>query len=160
VAQHEAKELEKDINALLETKANIGDVQILLYFDEAHCLSHVTVHEDPGGRSYYDALCSTLTLLLNCQLFAIMLSTNSNLSRFSPTQRAHHSARVHKEKDTLQAPYTELLFDCLEAGHPFIHPGEMKLAQVAEVGFMVKFGRPLSVSLSSYDNDLDVCCIY
>jgi hypothetical protein len=36
-AQREAKELEKDIDALLEKK--LSDVEILLYFDEAHCFS-------------------------------------------------------------------------------------------------------------------------
>ena len=146
-AQHEALKLANDVNLLLHTKAPTSDVRILMYFDEAHSLSNVAVHEDPAGRNYYDALCLALSILWRCPLFAIALSTNSNLSRFSPPKRAHPSNRIHKGKDTLQAPYTELLFDCLENGQSFILPGEMTLAQVAEVGFMVKFGRPLLVSL-------------
>jgi hypothetical protein len=122
-------------------KAKDSDVRILVYFDEAHSLSDISI--DGDGRNYYDALCSVLDLLKECSLFAITLSTNSNLSRFSPSKRAHPSNRVVEGKDSLQAPYTELLFDCLENNKPLIRPNEMTLKEVADVGFMVKFGRPL-----------------
>ncbi|KZT03296.1 uncharacterized protein LAESUDRAFT_684107 [Laetiporus sulphureus 93-53] len=133
----------------IESKAGAtiddGSLRIIVYFDEAHTLTNAVVHiKDAPSRTRYQALCSAINHLRDLPLFAITLSTNSKLSAFSPPKKAHPSSRVQDVKeDPLQAPYTELMFDCLTDGRPFLRPGELTLEQVCETQFICKFGRPL-----------------
>jgi hypothetical protein len=139
----EARGLVDDIDSLVEEKIPHGNVRVLMYFDEAHTLSDVLIRKDEGCRNFYDAFISAIDHMSPAALFAITLSTNSNLRRFSPPHDSHGSGRVVEGKDCLQVPYTELLFDCLENDQPIFTPGTMSLEEVSEIGFMVKFGRPL-----------------
>ena len=119
-ANEGAIHLETVIQSLGKDQGDGSDVRVLLYFDEAHCLSNADISGDEANRNYYDALCSALTFLTSRQFFVITLSTNSGLARFSPSKRMHPSSWIHEGKDTLQAPITELPFDCLLGGEPVL----------------------------------------
>ncbi|TFK36232.1 hypothetical protein BDQ12DRAFT_254389 [Crucibulum laeve] len=139
-AAEAAKALTDRIDELTSKLMPKGAVRLVLYFDEAHCLSDSRIYNNT--RNYYDALCSALNEFNQAPIFAIMISTNSSLSRFSP-QNAHHSARVvNAKEDTLQVPFSEMPFDCLHDGKPVFIPG-MKIHDIEQVKFMVQFGRPL-----------------
>ncbi|KAL6303725.1 hypothetical protein BKA93DRAFT_786438 [Sparassis latifolia] len=139
-AIQQGQALVETVNRLTNRQPERHDLRIVLYFDEAHSLSDAYI----GETNRYDALCSALNQLRTLPIFCITLSTNSNLTKFSPPQKRHHSARVVEGlSDPLQPPYTELPFDCLPEGKPILGTKEKTLAEVADIGFMAMFGRPL-----------------
>ncbi|CCM02478.1 uncharacterized protein FIBRA_04578 [Fibroporia radiculosa] len=117
--------------------------------------------QDPcaqGGmsKSRFDALTSESNCFLSVRLFAIALSTNSRMHEFSPTQEKHLSDRVRRvARDYLQAPYTELPFDCLQDDKPFIKDRQFKLSEAFDLSVVCRFGRPLWFALYKRGN-LDV----
>ena len=119
--------------------SKLTDVRTILYFDEAH-----TSIKSVGSRTDYDVLRSTFSLLVDFPFFGIMLSTNSNLAKLAPAKQAHRSQRVlNAAEDPLQAPFTELPFDCLENDESIFCLGKTLVEEVSSLAFMVKFGRPL-----------------
>jgi len=106
---------------------------IILYFDEANALHKVRTSD---GDSYYDALCTALNGIRPA--FGIFLSTKSSLAEYAPPAEQHASSRVH-DNDHLLAPFTELPFDV----HPQFPIWNVELAELHEVSFMCRFGRPL-----------------
>jgi hypothetical protein len=97
------------------------------------------------GRNPYQALCSALNELLQLDLFFVFLSTNSSLSDYSPTLRVFWSKRGREAAQSyVQAPYTELPFDVWKEPK-LVTEGKHTISDVGEVGFMVRFGRPLCV---------------
>lgn len=121
------------------------DVELLIYFDEAHTLANSTVKSTTkmDMRNRYHALCSAFSKSVDLPFFAIMMSTNSNLAKLAPSQLVYPSLRVLQvAEDSLQPPFTELPFDCLEDDKPIFSLGTTRV-DVCEVEFMMKFGRPL-----------------
>jgi hypothetical protein len=120
-------------------------VKLMLYFDEAHILAGRRVPEDPEGKDTYDVLCSCFNFFLSSPLsspiFVIYLSTSSNISQLAPSGSLARSARARNNADALQAPVTEIPFDCSPI-FPII-PGKLGLDDVCKVEFMAQFGRPM-----------------
>ena len=133
-------EYEKDVKStasqLLDAIQSVGkplkptDIHIVIYFDEAHPL--------------HDLLRSVMSLLADFPFFGIMVSTKPNLVMPAPPiERVHPSQRVVITTEHLQAPFTELPFDCLENDEPIFCLGKTLVEEVSTLAFMVKFGRPL-----------------
>jgi hypothetical protein len=118
-----------------------NDVQLMLYFDEAHGLLDRKIPNDPDEKDMYDVLCSCFNAFLSSPIFVIYLSTNFNISQLAPAGRAARSGRARANADALQAPITEVPFDC-SPDFP-IPSGERSLQDVCEVRFMAQFGRPM-----------------
>ena len=116
-------------------------VKLMLYFDEAHVLAGRRVPNDPDGKDTYDVLCSCFNFFLSSPIFVIYLSTSSNISRLAPSGPLARSARARDNADALQAPVTEIPFDCSPI-FPII-PGSLGLDDVCKVEFMAQFGRPM-----------------
>lgn len=110
----------------------VGDVEhpeitALLYVDEAHELCEVT---NRGSSTLYDTFTEVFDFLSQSRpIFLITISTD-------PVIRQSSQSR-------LQAPYTELVFDCLLDERPIFAPGKMTLQDVSTASFMTKFGRPM-----------------
>lgn len=113
----------------------------MLYFDEAHLLSDRKIPNDPDGKDMYDVLCSCFNAFLPSPIFVAYLSTSPNLSRLAPAGPAARSGRTRANGDALQAPITEVPFDCSPI-FP-ITPGRLRLEEVHKVEFMAQFGRPM-----------------
>jgi hypothetical protein len=116
-------------------------VELMLYFDEAHVLSDRKIPNDPDGKDMYDVLCSCFNAFLPKPIFVIYLSTTSNIGQLPPARPAARSSRAQANADALQAPITEVPFDCSPA-FP-IKSGCLSLQDVCEVKFMAQFGRPM-----------------
>ncbi|KAH9934115.1 hypothetical protein B0H21DRAFT_825752 [Amylocystis lapponica] len=127
------------------THADLEDLKVLLYFDEVHVLSDLTVEKTADGPecNYFDALISSLRYLIGVPVLTIVLSTNSDLSKLSPPSFSHPSARVSAENIMLLPPWTESPFDAIEEGRPFVRENTVTLDQVSKVEFMINFGRPI-----------------
>jgi hypothetical protein len=137
-ANEAAQALVEAINKVVTASSGDGkDVRVIMYFDEAHSLS------EPRDGILYKTLCTALADIALPQVFSIMLSTNSSLPDLSPAQSVHPSGRVSGEEDPMQAPWTEMAFDCMDTGEHIIGPNQYSLAEIAKVNFMIKFGRPL-----------------
>lgn len=130
-----------------------GDVRILLYFDEAHDLANIfkkNVEESaadtdkPEERSALEAVRSSIQELHSLDIFALFLSTNSNLSVFKPKHKLP-SSRAQSDAP-LQPPFVELPFDLQIGGEPLAIEGKHTLEEVCKPEFYVRFGRPLWVS--------------
>ncbi|KAF8573296.1 hypothetical protein K439DRAFT_1375811, partial [Ramaria rubella] len=118
-------------------------VKLVIYFDEAHVLAADTkpLTTNPDDKYLYDILCSCFNYFLGRSIFFIFLSTNTSIDVFAPSSSLARSARMRDNIDTLQAPITEVPFDCAPESpvQPYCH----KLDHVCSVEFMSKFGRPL-----------------
>ena len=73
--------------------------------------------------------------------FVIYLSTSSNIRQLAPSGPLAGSARARDNADALQAPVTEIPFDCSPI-FPII-PGKLGLDDVCKIEFMAQFGRPM-----------------
>ncbi|PCH39715.1 hypothetical protein WOLCODRAFT_97721 [Wolfiporia cocos MD-104 SS10] len=139
-------------------------LDLVVYFDEAQTLakSMLQTQEESAAqddtqnrpRSRYDALLSALNRIRHLTLFAVTLSTNSSLHELAASLAMHASMRLHQvEYNSLQAPYTELPFDCLLNGKHLIEAGQCTLKDTCQVSFISRFGRPLWATL--YENGDD-----
>ncbi|KAF8574630.1 hypothetical protein K439DRAFT_1642071 [Ramaria rubella] len=113
------------------------------YFDEAHVLAADTkpLTTNPDDKYLYDILCSCFNFFLGRSIFFIFLSTSTSIDVFAPSFSMARSARMRDNIDALQAPITEVPFDC--APESLVQPYCHKLDHVCSVAFMSKFGRPL-----------------
>jgi hypothetical protein len=125
----------------MEGLQSSNHVKLMLYFDEAHILAGRRVPGDPEGKDMYDVLCSCFNFFLSSPIFVIYLSTSSNIGQLAPSGSLARSARACNGADALQAPVTEIPFDCSPM-FPII-PGKLGLDDVCEVEFMAQFGRPM-----------------
>ena len=115
-------------------------VKLMFYFDEASTLTQA--HGPPNTtKNCYDILCSSFNTFRHQPLFVIFLSTSFQLEALAPSGPMAPSARARANTGGLQAPITEVVFDCGK-GLP-IEPRQYKLQEVCDVTFMAKFGRPL-----------------
>lgn len=124
-------------------------LQLLLYFDEAHTLTdeHSTwIVHNPDSWNAYEVLLSALNSFACPQVFSLFLSTNSRMSVLAPTPGQHKSSRAKESSDHLNAPFTELPFDChrdLPVDLTITAHKQVTSTDVSKVEFMSKFGRPL-----------------
>lgn len=153
-AQHEdlgLKRVTESCGALLtkvRTLSDHEDALIVLSFDESHILHKVldTSETTVPRNTRYTTLCWALDLLGDTKgVFSLFLSTNSYLEKIPPipsvipsSSRLNVQAAAH-----LQAPYTELPFDCCPNGP--IAPKQLNLLQTNAISHLCQFGRPLSV---------------
>lgn len=116
---------------------------MVLYFDESQGMTTDYGVEDELANSAYQILCRALNRLHEHPLFTVFLSTSSNLSSFSPSQRLWYSARGRNaQTDNVQPPFVELPFDTWKETI-IIREDQKTLADVCETEFMARFGRPL-----------------
>jgi hypothetical protein len=116
-----------------------GYPTLLLSFDEADTCQ-VPLRNDPGKhRKNYSALMYAIDNLKTQPLFAIFMSTSSNLSQLAPPQSIHSSDRV-MANDTIHAPFCEMPFDILAVP---IAPSTKTLNETLTIEHLVQFGRPL-----------------
>lgn len=107
------------------------DVVVFVYIDEVHDYSTIQC-DDIRSKNLYDALLDAWNDLGPAHpIFLATIATSPSIVR--PLNRPLR----------YQAPYTELVFDCFPDECPLFVPGTMTLKDVAELAFMVKFGRPL-----------------
>jgi hypothetical protein len=118
-------------------------VKLMLYFDEAHMLAERKVPDDPDGMDLYDVLCSCFNIFVTSPIFVIYLSVNFSIRRLipQPVEPISSSCRFHLDANALQAPVTEIPWDC-SSTFPIL-PGKLKLEDVCKVEFMAQFGRPM-----------------
>ncbi|KAF8490901.1 hypothetical protein JB92DRAFT_1290866 [Gautieria morchelliformis] len=105
------------------------DVKLMFYFDEA------------DNKNICDILCSCFEIFRAYPLFVIFLSTSFHMEALAPSGPLANSARAWINADGLQAPITEVVFDC-HKDFP-IKSHQYTLQEVSDVAFMAKFGRPL-----------------
>ncbi|EJD42134.1 hypothetical protein AURDEDRAFT_186134 [Auricularia subglabra TFB-10046 SS5] len=111
---------------------------VLIYFDEAHVLLPKGGPVTRPARTQYDHLLSVLNDLLQ-HIFAVFLSTSSQLRNFAPPQALAPSER-HAKSEYVQPPITECPFDCFARN---ISLTTLKLEELSAIEFMARFGRPL-----------------
>ena len=117
------------------------DVRLIIYFDEAHQLCSIDISNDEDCKNLHDVISSCFNRFIAFRIFGIYLSTNSHLANLAPSGPMSHSARARAAARDLQAPITEIPFDC----HPDLHivPNKLKLGDITRIEFMSKFGRPM-----------------
>ncbi|KIM83548.1 hypothetical protein PILCRDRAFT_6971 [Piloderma croceum F 1598] len=165
MAKNELALLLKRIDDCCESMTGLqsNHVKLMLYFDEAHVLAGRIIPKDLEGKNTYDVLCLCFNFFLSSPIFVIYLSTTSSISQLAPSGSLARSARARDNTDALQAPVTEIPFDCSPI-FPII-PGKLGLDDVCKVEFMAQFGRPMfwtllaaageRFSLQSWISDLD-----
>lgn len=129
-ALQDARELQDAVKSLHVTvpQPNSTSVHVLVAVDEIRSLFLKSIYQT--CRTSFEAFeWAMMTLNTVPGLFFVTIDSKMDLSR--------------PFTSLLHAPYTELPFDCLPDGKPFAKSGTLKRLDVARIGFMVKFGRPL-----------------
>ncbi|KAF8601771.1 hypothetical protein BDV93DRAFT_524526 [Ceratobasidium sp. AG-I] len=117
-----------------------GSPVLVLYFDECHTLTHATSR---SSDTSYQNLCKTLDSFRKLDLFALFLSTRSLDSVLPPPNDIWASSRIRNSLTrAVQAPFIELPFDQYKDKY-LLYEDQHTLAEVSEISFMVRFGRPL-----------------
>ena len=115
-------------------------IQLIIYFDEAHPLTKVVPKND-DQKTLYDFLCSCLNQFVTFPMFCIFLSTNSSLAQFASPRAFAKSARIRGGKAITHVPITETPFDC--CGDLMVKPGQLNIKDISTIPFMAQFGQPL-----------------
>jgi hypothetical protein len=137
------------------------DPLVLLSFDEAHTLSkklpsnqqenlssqNTLNNTNDVGPSYFSCLRCQLQKLCNEPIFSVFLSTTGALFQFVPAKVADPSSQVAGGSLQLLEPFTDLGFDLLMEP---IRENTKNPNDIIEMDFLIKFGRPLYVSISNY----------
>ncbi|KAH8113056.1 hypothetical protein DFH11DRAFT_1705663 [Phellopilus nigrolimitatus] len=147
-SQNKISELISFIGKLVgDDNCNSPDARVVIYFDEAHYLTNISMYGDSPFLTLYDAFCSAANKILPSPVFFLFLSTQLTLSRIGPLQTVSASARLYNYsgQDNIRPPFTELPFDYF-GSEPLIRPGEKTLKDVSTIHFMSQFGRPMYVS--------------
>ena len=116
-------------------------VRLVIYVDEAHELGSITSND--VTRLHVLSRCfDRLNEFEDKSLYfvGIYLSTNSKMGMLAPAAAWFASARARSPQANLQAPITEVPFDC----HPDkVKPNSLTCADVETLEFIARFGRPL-----------------
>ncbi|KAG9023609.1 hypothetical protein FRB95_012722 [Tulasnella sp. JGI-2019a] len=117
-----------------------NDVEIIVYFDEAHVLHSENSDGSPDDATL-NALCSSFTAFVQRPIFFIFISSRPSLFRSTPSSGLMvHSAQARYAED-LQTPISETPFD-----YSPLFPvtlWELSLQTVSTVEFMAQSGRPM-----------------
>ena len=116
--------------------------QIVLAFDESHALAEMKYDELP----LFFYLRRTLRALQGYPVFSLFLSTMSKISNFTPPILTDPSNRIADGTLSIIPPFTELGFDQLANR---LAEDKYSIEDVSTLEFMVRFGRPLYVPMSS-----------
>ena len=133
--------------AKLAPETNTESVpRVFLYLDEAAVLgipdtSVASQPDPPEKKSRLDYFVSAFDVLHNDSLFAVQLSTQSNINDLAPSMQYARSARYRKVATRLHAPLTETPFDCF--GDFELDPAVLSVDDPSDTVFMAMFGRPL-----------------
>jgi hypothetical protein len=144
-----ASDLIKHIEAVSSDELPCPQLQVVLYFDEAHTLVDVSRTTIPTNDSKLplDHLMSALNAIVDLPFFAIFLSTQSNIEHLAPTSYLARSARYKSLVPHLHSPITETPFDVWSdpssPKHVVINPSRMRVSQVEDIVYLSLFGRPL-----------------
>jgi hypothetical protein len=117
-----------------------------MYFDESHTLANSEVSQDStdgatNNKSLLDVLYMAINPLRSYPFFAIFLSTDAHLHSLVPSRHFPKSACAREHWESLQAPITEVAFDCSPALD--IDPNKLTMDDTSSLEFMAQFGRPL-----------------
>ncbi|PSR77460.1 hypothetical protein PHLCEN_2v7891 [Hermanssonia centrifuga] len=104
---------------------NDHNVQLVIYFDEAHTLFKTAKNNDP----LFFILLSVLNAYRKEPLFVIFLST--------------HLGPARSQLFTSTLPITKISFDCAPRECLPVQPYALTIADITQVPFMARFGRPL-----------------
>lgn len=131
----------------LDKELSMTPVSYYMYFDEAHVLTEVQQIQEGQTRphSKYHLLGRVLGNMSCLPFFAVFLSTNTWLGSFAPSASEYPSLRDW-DNVILHAPFTELPFDDFADNSFGIlsdKKGDVKLQDVCDLAYIVKFGRPL-----------------
>ena len=131
------------MDALIQPRRrfNPDHIKIVMYFDESHTLSEKPASPDPDDKSLMEVLCTAVDHLRSRPFFVIFLSTNPHLHSLAPSGRFAKSARARENWESLQAPITEVPFDC--SPNLRVDPNQVTLEDTSSLEFMAQFGRPL-----------------
>lgn len=156
VAARKAKNAFHELSVTLDSFGNssTSSLKVVLYFDEAHTLMVKVASRsknglsdsgqnfsDPADKYLYDIFCSALNHFLEEPLLVLFLSTTSHIYKLAPSGPLARSARARSNIDNLQAPITEIPFDC-SPDFP-VRPHQLTLEDTCNISFMARFGRPL-----------------
>lgn len=122
-------------------------VVLTVYVDEVSSLLKAIVPSTT--RTLYDVFLSAWVNATHDQpAVLVTLSTNFRSASRTPSLppvALHPSQQAIVPSTYHHAPFTELVFDMIPTGTFLFGPGQHSLSDVANVGFMVRFGRPLYV---------------
>ncbi|KAJ7216551.1 hypothetical protein GGX14DRAFT_605162 [Mycena pura] len=120
-------------------------VEFVIFFDEAHSLSQLTVKNSKGKRrTGLLTMERALKCLLDCPIFAVFMSTNSQLEGLATPSIHHPSYRDGSHRFQLFPPLSEFVgFDLFAAkvGRELFASG-ITLEKLLDPKLMVSFGRP------------------
>ncbi|QRV92090.1 Serine/threonine-protein kinase [Ceratobasidium sp. AG-Ba] len=106
------------------------------------------------NHSAYHNLGTTLSVLFNCPIFFIFMSTNSHMEGFAPPSRHYPSDRV-TDGTQLIPPFNELPFD-LYRDQVLRELGPPTLTSMCKTKTIVAYGRPLWYSTHKAYPDTDI----
>ena len=114
------------------------EVEVVIYFDEAHTLTEVLEYE--RQESLYDIFYWVTAFCHTEPVFFIFLSTEPSLAKFPASEDEANSARIARKSIDLNIPITETPFDCYPGT---VGKGQLLLKDITSVMFLARFGRPL-----------------
>ncbi len=125
----------------ISPEEQILPISLVIYFDEAHSLTSPS-NRLPKHKSHFDMMLSCLEDMRSRDLhiFTIFLSTNFHLWQLAPAPAFATSARMTVTDAFIQAPITELPFDCFRK-----LPVAQDFRSLSSVELLTSFGRPLYV---------------
>ncbi len=143
LAQEAATQLLEDIGKKCGGLVDIGDICLLLVFDESQLLSYKVIQDQGHRRTYYQVLCSVLKIFAELDIFTILLSKKPGLAIYNPHSTAPESDhRFDVSGHPLQAPIIELPFDRTDM--PYLaKENALSVDDVCSVELMARFGRML-----------------
>lgn len=151
-AQEALKSLIAAVNNQVSSSVKTNDgPHILIYFDEAHTLASELAkvpNSETGINQKFllDVLLWALNELRSYSLFAVFLSTQSNIDYLTPARQYARSARYREHIKNVHAPINETPFDCF--GNRQIVPHRLTYENLDDVVLISLFGRPLYAIVS------------
>ena len=125
----------------------VGNIHVLIYFDEAHVLANPLARSDASlseDKTALDVLFTVFDDFRPLGLFGVFMSTQSHLEHLEskvPQAPFSSSARRLVLPPYAHAPITETPFDCF--GDRRIVPSRLRANDLCDVAFMACFGRPM-----------------
>lgn len=115
------------------------NVEIVFAFDEVHTLAEERTNTIEMTKLRIDHLNSAMNVFLRSPIFFVVLSTQSDLRVLAPPAHLARSSRLFNGHGLVQAPLTEVPFDCFCT----IDVSKLELNMLHDPIFMSIFGRPL-----------------
>ncbi|KAI1792031.1 hypothetical protein LXA43DRAFT_1181412 [Ganoderma leucocontextum] len=144
----------------------VQKLHLLISFDGAHVLAkqlgQLNSSHSEGTLAPLDILFDVLEEFLRGGLFAVFISSHSDIESPTPPSSGSTSGSAHRRNPTeiMHAPITETPFDCF--GPLPIIPSRLHAEDVSDVVFMACLGRPLwrTLLLEFTDQVVERCTGY